>query len=193
MKACRRLAPGDLPSVTRMFNAAVDAEETTADVAHRTIAQVDAWLGAPASAFESFVVDAAGTGEIDETGAGESEASAGLVAWASLTRHHERAAYGPTAELSIYVVPGARRQGLGLAVATHMLDRAASLSLHSLVTLLFAHRPEAMRLATRLAFSKVGTLAAVYPRVLPGGVTWLDVTLWQRSLVALGAPKASGP
>jgi L-amino acid N-acyltransferase len=162
MPGLRPLARSDLPAVARLFNEAIDRGELTTDVAHRTEEQLDAWLLTPSSQFESYVVDA----------------GAGPIAWASITRHHVRDAYSPTAELSLYVQPAERRRGLGLALGRHMVERARALAFHLLVMLVFADRPSALRLAKELSFAEVGTLRGVYPR----GGDWLDVTLCQLQL-----------
>jgi L-amino acid N-acyltransferase YncA len=158
----RRLVRGDLPAVAPLFNEGIDAGELTTDVSHRTVDQLGSWLLTSSPQFEAYVVDA-GTGP---------------VAWASLTRHHEREAYGKTAELSVYVAPAQRRRGLGVALGEHLVERATALSLHLLVMLVFEGRPPARKLAARLSFSEVGSLRGVYPR----DGDWLDVTLCQRRL-----------
>jgi L-amino acid N-acyltransferase YncA len=168
MKDCRLLVRGDLPAVTRMFNEGIDAGELSTDVADRTEDAMASWLLTPAPQFEAYVVD-------------EGE---GPIAWAALTRHHEREAYSPTAELSLYVARDRRRQGLGLALGEHMVERARSRSFHSLVALLLpglsslAGPPQALRTAKKLSFVELGSLRGVYPR----GVDCLDVTLLQRTL-----------
>jgi L-amino acid N-acyltransferase len=159
----RRLVPGDLSAVARLFNEGIDAGELTTDVAHRTDEQLASWLLTPAPQFESYVVDA----------------GSGPIAWASLTRHHEREAYGKAAELTLYVTPAARRRGIGLALGEHMVERARSLAFHLLVILVFAE-PPAMRVAAKLSFSTVGSLHGTYPR----NGHWLDVTLCQLRLAA---------
>ena len=162
MNGCRRLVRADLPAVTRSFNEGIDAGELTTDVAHRTDEAMGSWLLTSAPQFEAYVIDE----------------GAGPIAWASLTRHHEREAYGPTAELSVFVARERRRQGLGFALGEHMVDRARSLSFHSLVALLPADAAHARRAAKKLAFVELGSLRGAYRR----GDDWLDVTLLQRLL-----------
>ncbi len=162
MNGCRRLVHADLPAVTRSFNEGIDAGELTTDVAHRTEEAMGSWLLTAAPQFEAYVVDE----------------GAGPIAWASLTRHHEREAYGPTAELSLYVARERRRQGLGLALGEHLVDRARSLSFHSLVALLPSDSLPARRAAKRLAFVELGSLRGAVRR----GDDWRDVTLLQRPL-----------
>jgi L-amino acid N-acyltransferase YncA len=164
MDRCRLMVPGDVPAVTRLFNAGVDAADLTVDVAHRTEEQVAAWLLAAPPQFESYVVDA----------------DAGAMAWASLTRHHERDAYAPTAELTLYVEPAMRRHGVGFELGSHMIARARARSFHSLVTLLPAGAAHGARTAARLGFVEIGTLRGVYPHA--GG--WLDLTLRQLPLAS---------
>ena len=168
MDGCRRLVRGDLPAVTRRFNEGIDAGELTTDVAHRTEEAMGSWLLTSAPQFEAYVVDE----------------GSGPIAWASLTRHHEREAYAPTAELSLYVAPERRRRGLGLALGEHLVERARSLSFHSLVALLPSGASRALAVAKRLSFSELGSLRGVYPR----GDAWLDVTLLQRPLHPLPPP-----
>jgi L-amino acid N-acyltransferase len=162
LKDCRLIVPSDLPAVTRLFNQGIDAGDLTADVAHRTQEQLGSWLLTPASQFESYVVD---------TGAG-------VIAWASLTRHHEREAYAPTAELTLYVDPAKRRSGLGIELGMQMVERARSRSFHSLVTLVRADRPHGTGAAKKLGFTEIGTLREVYP--FEGD--WLDLILFQQRL-----------
>jgi L-amino acid N-acyltransferase YncA len=168
IKGCRRLVRADLSAVTALYNAGIAAGEMTRDVRPQTEEQIAPWLLGEDSSFESYVV----------------EGRAGLVAWASLTKHHEREAYRPTAELTVYVTPSARGGGLGLTLGQATIGRAPSLSFHSLVALLVADQPPALRLAARLGFSRLGSLSGAYPC----GEDWIDVTLWQRRLdLAQGA------
>ncbi len=160
-RGMRPLSRDDLPGVARLFNEGVDAAELTTDVAHRTVDQLASWL-LTSPQFEAYVVDE----------------GAGPIAWASLTRHHEREAYGSTAELSVYVTPAERRRGLGLALGEHMVERAKARSFHLLVMLAFGGRPPAIQVAAKLSFTEVGSLRGVYPR----DGDWLDVTLLQRRL-----------
>ena len=168
MKGCRRIVRGDLPAVTGLFNEGIDAGELTTDVARKTEEQIASWLLSSAPQFESYVVDA----------------GAGAIAWAALTRHHEREAYGPTAELTLYVDRANRLRGLGATLGAFMVERARSLSFHSVVTLVPADRLHATRTAKKLGFTEMGTLRGVYPFQ----ADWLDVALHQLRL----APSSVG-
>jgi L-amino acid N-acyltransferase YncA len=168
MKDCRRIAHGDLPAVTRLFNEGVEAGDLTADVARRTEEQMASWLLSSPPPLESYVVDA----------------GAGAVAWAALTRHHEREAYGPTAELTLYVDRAYRRRGMGATLGTLVIERARALSLHSLVALVPAARSHATRTAKKLGFAEIGVLRGVFPFE----ADLLDVALFQLRL----APSSAG-
>src|SRR4051794_32381435 len=53
-----------------------------------------------------------------------------VIAWASISPFHRRAAYANTIENSVYVHPHHHRKGLGKALMLDMIDRAKAIGHH---------------------------------------------------------------
>ena len=84
-----------------------------------------------------------------------------LAAWLSFNSFHERPAYQPTAEISIYVAEAQRRRGLGRWLLREAVTRAPALGLSTLVGLIWAHNTPSLELFASEGFSRWGHLPRV--------------------------------
>jgi phosphinothricin acetyltransferase len=101
-----------------------------------------------------------------------------VLAWASLSPFHPRAAYARTVEDSVYVHPGHHRQGLGRALLADLLARAQTLGHHTVVALVSADQTPSLRLHESLGFTPAGLLRQVGHKF----DRWLDVCYMQKML-----------
>ena len=101
-----------------------------------------------------------------------------VVGFASAGPFRSRAAYGRTAEASIYVAEGARRKGVGRALGEAILGDLGSAGYHSAIGVVALPNPASERLLQALGFRAVGTIREAGFKL----DRWWDVQLWQRVL-----------
>lgn len=102
----------------------------------------------------------------------------GVVGFASAVPFRSRAAYGRTAEASIYVAEGARRKGVGRALGEAILGELGNAGYHSAIGVVALPNPASERLLGGLGFRSVGTIREAGFKL----DRWWDVHLWQRVL-----------
>jgi len=154
-----RMSLNDLAPVTAIFNEAIKAGETAQALQSQTIEQCRGWLLTDKPEYETYVFKEEGS----------------VIGWGALTRFHEREAYSPTAELSVYVTQKARGQGVGQQLAKKVLARAQEWNFHSVMLLLFPEPQYILEWVKKLGFTQQGRLQGVVPK----NGTWQDVILLQ--------------
>ncbi|MDO5450550.1 MAG: GNAT family N-acetyltransferase [Akkermansia sp.] len=133
----------DLPALLEIYNHAVVNSVATFDLEPRTQAAGRAWLSAHTGRHPLAVAKLHGT----------------VAGYASLSPYRPMPAYDSTAELSLYIHPDYRRQGLGRALAEHILEFArAEESLHLVVSVITASHAVSLALHDKLGFRRCGTL-----------------------------------
>lgn len=134
----------DLPALLAIYNHAVETSVVTFDLEPRSEAAGRAWLAVHTGPHPLFVAELAG----------------GTVAgYASLSPYRPMPAYDSTAELSLYIHPAYQRQGLGRALAEHILAVArADARLHLIVSVITASHAVSIALHEKLGFRSSGTL-----------------------------------
>ena len=98
-----------------------------------------------------------------------------VAGWFSFQPFYGRCAYRATTEVSVYVAPPDRRQGVARRLLTDALLRAPDLGFDTLVGFVFGHNEPSLRLFESFGFARWG--------VLPGVARLDDVT---RDLVIVG-------
>ncbi len=136
----------DLPGIVAIYNATIPGRMVTADLVPIPVASRVAWFHAHNPATRPLWVATAG---------------AELAAWLSFNSFHERPAYQPTAEISIYVAEAQRRRGLGRWLLREAVTRAPALGLSTLVGLIWAHNTPSLELFASEGFSRWGHLPRV--------------------------------
>jgi phosphinothricin acetyltransferase len=106
------------------------------------------------------------------------EADGAVVGWGSLSKFHQRAAYAPTAEASVYIRHDQHRRGLGRLILGDLIERARTLGFHSIIGGASADQTASIALQESLGFRRVGQLAEVGHKF----GTWLDVVYLQLML-----------
>ncbi|NUP12425.1 MAG: N-acetyltransferase [Polyangiaceae bacterium] len=101
-----------------------------------------------------------------------------IVGWASLTRFNPRCGYASTVESSVYVHHEAHRKGIGRALMTDLVGRAASLGYHAIIAGIASDQSASIGLHERLGFTQVARLREVGKKF---GL-WLDVLYLQKML-----------
>jgi phosphinothricin acetyltransferase len=109
-----------------------------------------------------------------------------VVGWGALGTFRPRAAYRRTAELSVYVHHDWHRRGIGRAIVSDLLERAAALDYHALVGGCCSEAEPSIALLEALGFSRV----AHFPEVGRKFDRWLDVVFVQRLVTEARCPPA---
>jgi L-amino acid N-acyltransferase YncA len=149
----------DAERIAAIYNQAVLATTVTFDIEPRGLRSQQQWLAAHGERHPVIV-----------------EEEVGLVrGWASLSPWSDRAAYGTTAELSVYVDEAHRGRGIGAALVRELVERARRLGYHTIVSRITAGNPASIRLHERAGFVLIGTMREVGRKF----GRWLDVVLMQ--------------
>lgn len=136
----------DLPAVVEIYNAAIPARQSTADLEPVTVEARRPW-------FDAHTPDHRPLWVLERDGV--------VAGWLSLSNWHTRAAYAGTAQVGVYVAPDARGQGVGRALLTHALDAAPSLGIDRMIGMVFGHNTASRALFEAHAFEQWGLLPGV--------------------------------
>ena len=80
----------------------------------------------------------------------------GVCAWGAFTNFKDRAAYAPTAEISVYVADRAAGRGVGRAMLDALLSRAPACGIDRILAICFAHNEPSLRLFRSRGFTEWG-------------------------------------
>jgi phosphinothricin N-acetyltransferase len=84
-----------------------------------------------------------------------------ILAWSSLSDYHPREGYRITAEISVYVAPGARGKGLGGRLVNFILENAPKFGVKNVVALIFSSNTASLNLFKKFGFARWGELPEV--------------------------------
>ncbi|WJF89057.1 N-acetyltransferase family protein [Paraburkholderia bonniea] len=136
----------DLPAIVSIYNSTIASRLVTADLEPVSCDSRVAWFHAHGpQARPLWVVEQAGQ----------------VSAWLSFSDFYGRPAYRHTAEISIYLAPEARGQGLGAQLLGAALEAAPGLQLHTVLGFVFGHNEPSLRLFRRFGFLTWGSLPRV--------------------------------
>lgn len=136
----------DLPAIVAIYNSTIASRDVTADLEPVSVESRRAWFDAHGPAARPlWVVEQAGE----------------VVAWLSFSDFYGRPAYRHTAEISIYLDPRVRGQGLGGRLLEAALARAPALGIHTALGFIFGHNLPSLKLFERYGFAPWGTLPRV--------------------------------
>jgi len=107
---------------------------------------------------------------------GEEEGA--LIAYAYYGAFRPRAAYGHTAESTVYVAQGCHGKGYGAALYADLIAAARRQGLRELVGVIALPNPASIKLHEKMGFQQAGLLRQVGHKF----GRYIDVSLWQRSL-----------
>lgn len=133
----------DIPAITEIYNEQVRNGTATFDLEECSIENRTAWFEAHTGRYVLLV----------------DEREGGIAGYASLSRYRMKPAYDPTAELSVYVAPAFRGQGVGRGLMEALLARArADEDMHSVVSVITEGNTASCRLHESLGFTHCGTV-----------------------------------
>lgn len=142
----RDATSADLAAIVAIYNATIASREVTADTEPVTVASRQDWFDRHTPQRRPlWVVERAGE----------------VIGWLSYSDFYGRPAYAATAELSIYIHPAARGQGLGRYFMAEALLNAADLGIDTLLGFIFGHNAASLALFSAFGFERWGELPGV--------------------------------
>lgn len=143
----REAVEADLAAIVAIYNSTIACHRVTADLAPVTVESRLGW-------FQAHSADKRPLWVMESEGV-----VAGWLGFQSF--YYGRAAYDSTAELSIYVSPDHRRQGIGQALLKQAIVQSPSLGIKTLLGFIFAHNQPSLRLFEQFGFQRWGYLPGV--------------------------------
>lgn len=142
----RQAVEADLPTIVEIYNSTIASRTITADTEPVSVESRQDWFNAHSpGAYPIWV-------------ATKHEQ---VIGWLSLQPFYGRPAYQATAELSIYVSPLCRRQGLGQQLMQNAIAQCPALQLSTLLGFVFAQNKPSLQLLERFDFQQWGFLPSV--------------------------------
>ena len=139
----RIASESDLPAIVSIYNSTVASRQSTADLVEVTVESRREWFAQHSPDKRPLLVH---------------EQDNRIVAWVSFQSFYGRAAYDHTAEISIYLTPECRGQGLGKILLAEALDLTPRLRIKTIVGFVFSHNKPSIRLFESFGFKQWGKL-----------------------------------
>ncbi len=137
----------DVPALLEIYNYEVEHGVATLDLHPRTLPEWEEWFSEHQTPSHFILV---------------AEADGKPAGYASLSEYRQKEAYSSTAELSAYISPDHRRQGIASALMEAVLSRAReSTDLHSVVSVITAGNEASEKLHAKFGFRFCGTMHEV--------------------------------
>lgn len=137
---------GDLPAIVAIYNAAIAGRMATADLEPISVESRRQW-------FSEHSIGARPLWVLEETGE--------IKGWLSLQDFVGRPGYHATAEISVYVTPGAQRKGYARKLVARALDRTGVLGISTLLAFIFSHNEPSLALFRSFGFDTWGLLPRI--------------------------------
>ena len=138
--------PSDLPEIVEIYNSTISSRMVTADLEPVSVESRIPWFEQHSPTFRPLWV---------------LESEGRIAAWLSVSSFYGRPAYSRTAELSVYVHSGFRRQGLGSQLLAAAIAHAPTLEIDTLLGFVFGHNQPSLALFARHGFAQWGRLPRV--------------------------------
>ncbi|GEM49210.1 GNAT family N-acetyltransferase [Deinococcus cellulosilyticus] len=143
MVQIRNATPSDLKDIVDIYNSTVASRQVTADLEPVSVESRRNWFAAHTpEQYPLWVV----------------QDNSRIAGWLSFSPFYGRPAYRHTAEVSIYLHPEYRRQGLGRVLLTEAIHHAPTLEFHTLLAFIFSHNTPSLNLFRSLGFEIHGEL-----------------------------------
>lgn len=136
----------DLPTIIKIYNAAIPGQQATGDLEPISVESRIAWFKQHSPTSYPIWV---------------AQRENQVVGWLSLQLFYGRAAYAKTAEVSVYIAPNHQGKGIGKKLVEHMFKCCSNLDLTTLVCFIFAHNLPSLNLFKTFGFESWGYLPQV--------------------------------
>jgi phosphinothricin acetyltransferase len=136
----------DLPAIIDIYNSTIDCHLVTGDVEPVSIEGRRDW-------FESHTPDRRPLWVMDAEGT--------VAGWLGFQSFYGRPAYDTTAELSVYIAPRFRRQGIGRLLLQQAIAKSPGFGIKTLLGFIFADNDPSLCLFEQFGFDRWGYLPGV--------------------------------
>lgn len=137
----------DLPTIVKIYNAAIPGRMATADTVAVTVEQRETW-------FREFDADRRPLWVATED-------DGSLRSWLSLRSFYGRPAYHETVEVAVYTAEVAQRRGFARMLLRHAIVEAPRLCVRTMLAFVFGHNHPSLSLFGQEGFASWGTLPDV--------------------------------
>ncbi len=142
----RNATAADLPAIVDIYNSTIPSRRITGDTQPVTVDSRRGWFEShSAQAYPIWVA----------------QQGSGVAGWFSFQPFYGRPAYQKTAEISIYVAPESRRQGIGTALLQQAIAQGPALQFATLLGFVFAQNEPSLQLLEQFGFREWGFLPSV--------------------------------
>ena len=139
----RAATEADCEAIRAIYNESIPKRMSTADLEPQSPESCRAWFMSRDHATRPVLV---------------AEDAHGVCAWGSFTNFKDRAAYAPTAEISVYVADRVAGGGVGRAMLDALLERAPGCGIDRILAICFQHNEASLRLFRSRGFTDWGVL-----------------------------------
>jgi phosphinothricin acetyltransferase len=146
MITIRQAEEEDLARILEIYNREVLVSTATYDTQPRTLAEQRQWFSAHSTTHPVVVA---------------CTADGAVCGWGSLSPWSDRAAYGKSVEVSVYVAEESRRVGIGRRILETLIDTGRQCGFHALLSRISADNEASVRMHAVLGFFMAGTLKEV--------------------------------
>ncbi|KAA8821679.1 GNAT family N-acetyltransferase [Bifidobacterium vespertilionis] len=140
----------DVAAIARIYNAAVEAGGSTADLESQTLEQRRAWVESHKPPYVVAVIEDAAAAEGDDP----------VIGFGALSVFYDRPGYDGVTDLAYYIAPEAQGGGAGTAMLDWLLAAARERNMRKAIGIIFADNAGSVALMRRFGFTQFGLLPA---------------------------------
>jgi len=140
----RNATQNDLSKIVEIYNSTIPLRTVTADTEKVSVESRRKW-------FDEHSADKRPLWVIEN-------AYNEIIGWVSFQSFYGRPAYDATVEVSIYLDPAQRGQGLGKEILQYCIEEAPSFGVKTLLGFIFAHNEPSLKLFRHFGFEDWATL-----------------------------------
>ena len=158
----RDAVEADLPAIVEIYNSTIACRLVTADVEAISVESRLSWFHSHTPGHRPLWVIEPTIDQQMECNTLEDGANCEIAGWLGFQSFYSaRKAYDKTAELSIYISPNYRRQGIGRILLQAAIARSPALGIKNLVGCIFANNEPSLKLFKNFGFEEWGYLPAI--------------------------------
>ena len=158
----------DLRAITDIYNAAVIAGGSSADLSPRTLEQRKVWVESHQDPYAVFVVEAA-----------DDDGNPQTVGFGALSVFYDRAGYDGVTDLAYYIAPEWQGRGAGTFTLAKLLDECRNRHMRKACGIIFADNRGSIALMKHFGFTQFGLM----PQAATDSTgTMRDMSYWHLDL-----------
>lgn len=158
----------DIQAITDIYNAAVMAGGSSADITPRTFNQRKAWVESHKEPYAVFVIETT-----DDNG------DRTIIGFGSLSVFYDRAGYDGVTDLAYYVDPAWQGKGVGTYTLAKLLEECRKRNMRKACGIIFADNAGSIALMRRFGFTRFGLMPSA---ATDSTGTMRDMSYWYLDL-----------